>query len=360
MTTVHKFRDLLAGCGVLLAWTAVAIANFYASSSQRVAVRPEVQALKLSRAFQSAAERLRGKTVELVLPADGTGSDGPTPHTELQVVGSGVIVDESGLVLTTRRTVAKGGHLRVRLPDGRLLAVGPIQVDEDSQLATVQIAESGPMQVADLGSAAKLETGDWVVAVGYSGMNEPITKPGIIQGREPVTANGTPDAFAYLTTDAAIHPRIEGAPLVDLQGAVVGLISAAPNPRLSGSTVGFAVPVDASSPWIARQLQPLPESSVQKLGIRVQPVSTDVVKRFNLGPGTGALITKVIPNTPGTEAGLQVGDVVVALGEHRVTSPSDVQVAIRSLPEGLRKPIEIVRDGWRMTMHLRIPKSVSH
>lgn len=97
----------------------------------------------------------------------------------------------------------------------------------------------------------------------------------------------------------------------------------------------------------------LHDAGVRQLGLVVQPLSTVVMDKHKLGNSQGVIVSEVIPNTPGTEAGLRVGDVILVLGNHPVTSVADLDQAVSVLKPGTRKPIEVVRDGFRMTLHLK-------
>lgn len=349
MHSSHK--EKFWGLGAVIAWGVVAVAHFSLSSTPKVVSSSDVDGLRLTRSVQAITDLTRDSVVTFVIssPVNETAASGSTSSD--RIIGCGIIVDDTGTILTTRRVLDSEKLPEVCLRDGRRFPCVDPQRDDRSPLATVRIENAGQLVAARLGHDRQMTKGDVVVALGRIATNELVT--GV--GRITAAANAQKDDAhsAFFETDALSSLRIEGMPLVNLSGTVVGIADAT-DTNTTGKA-GRAIALVSSS-WLREQLTAasLPATN---LGIQVEPVTAEVRARNNLAETSGAVITKLLPNAFGRRTGFQVGDVILMFGDRRVRTPNDLRDAVDSLPADMRRPVEIVRDGWRMTLQLTAPAS---
>lgn len=261
--------------------------------------------------------------------------------------GSGVIIDESGLIITNNHVVAGGGKVTVRLHDGREFVAKDVKTDPSTDIAVVRIEGAKGLKAARLGKSADLQIGDWVLALGQPfGLEDTVTA-GIISAKDrglSITERGT-----FLQTDAAINPGNSGGPLVNLDGEVVGINTAISTQSGGYQGVGFAIPSDTAH-WVAHQLAESGSVKRAYLGVAIQPVTHELAAEFGVDATEGVVVTQVFPDAPAAEAGLKTGDVIVSFGGHAVHSPRELQNLVERLPTGSREKIAIVRDGKPQTL----------
>jgi serine protease DegQ len=257
-------------------------------------------------------------------------------------LGSGVLVDNDGYVVTNNHVVEGANELAVALPDGSIRPTRLIGVDPDSDLALLKIEASGlhPIMFGDLKSMA---VGDVVLAVGNPfGVGQTVTQ-GVISalGRKGIGINPIEN---FIQTDAAINPGNSGGALVDTSGRLIGINSAILSRGGGSEGIGFAIPIDLAQKVIA---------SLKKNGRVARGwlgVSTTAAGRGE----PGALIIAVQKGGPADRAGVQPGDVIVRFGEHAIEQPEDLGGATLELDPGTRVSLEIVRDGKQRTVEVAL------
>jgi len=269
------------------------------------------------------------------------------PHGGVSGVGSGVIIDPSGIILTNNHVV-DGGKVRVRLQDGREFDAADVKTDPKSDLAIVRIKGAGTLTAAKLGNSDEIQVGDWVLALGDPFGLEGTVTAGII------SAKGRPlghTRASFIQTDAAINPGNSGGPLVNLDGEVVGINTAISSHTGGYEGVSFAVASNLAK-WVSQQL--IARGSVRRayLGVVIQSVEQELAKKFGVSASHGALIADVQPDMPAAAAGMQAGDVVVEFDGKPVVSPQDLQMAVDQAPIGQRQTVGLIRDGKRMTLEV--------
>jgi len=261
-------------------------------------------------------------------------------------MGSGVIIDSSGIILTNNHVIDGGGRITVRLHDGREFKATEVKGDPKTDLAIVRI-KAGNLPAARLGDSDKLQVGDWVLALGQPfGLEDTVTA-GIISAKGRGIGDTARDNF--LQTDAAINPGNSGGPLVNLDGEVVGINTAISTSTGSFQGVGFAVPVNLAK-WVATQLTQRGSVERAYLGIGIQPVTHSLANQFHLSRPEGVLVTEVHPNTPASKAGLHSGDVVMEFAGQKVSTPWQLQGLVEVTKIGSPQPMKILREGKPMTL----------
>lgn len=285
-------------------------------------------------------------------------------------LGSGVVIDEAGLILTNDHVVANADKITVTFSDGREVEGVVKAKDRRSDLAVIQVPAEN-LTVAHLGNSDLVRTGNWAVALGNpfgivgSGAGsvgpEPTLTVGVISalGRSlPRTPGVTRDYSGLIQTDAAINPGNSGGPLVNIKGEVVGINVAIFSSSQGYEGIGFAIP----SNKVQRLLQSLKEGrsvSYGWLGVQVQPLSANLAEYFASEPNEGVLIYTVLPDGPADKAGLEPGDVIVSYGSRPIRATPDLIQAVSSTEPGDTVDLEIVREGKHRSVEVRIGDSES-
>jgi serine protease Do len=274
----------------------------------------------------------------------------PTPRRES--MGSGVIIDSTGIVLTNNHVVAGADSVVVHLSDGRQFKADDIKTDEHSDLAVIRIHGAGSLPAAKMGDSDKLRIGDWVMAIGSPFDLPETVSAGIIsgQGRELSSVSRA----KFLQTDAAINPGNSGGPLVNLRGEVVGINTAIATNSGTFNGIGFAIPINLAK-WVTHQL--IEEGAVHRayLGVSISELTPDLAEVLGT-PGTkGVAVTQVVPDSPAAAAGFHEEDVITSFGGHPVANPRDLQELVERTAAGSKHEVDIVRNGKVKTLSV-MPK----
>ena len=266
-------------------------------------------------------------------------------------MGSGVIIDTDGLILTNHHVVKGGGRVVVRLHDGQEFDAVDVRHDPKTDLAIVRIEGAGDLKAAAIGNSDQTEIGDWVLAVGAPfGLKETVTA-GIISAKS--RGIGITDREEFLQTDAAINPGNSGGPLVNLRGQIVGINTAISSTSGGYQGIGFAIPINLAQ-WVGDSL--VQNGHVQRafLGVGIQPLSSSLSNQLGLGTVNGALVTDVRPDSPASKAGLKSGDVIVRFDDRTVDSPRTLQSLVERASLKDAHALSIVRDGKDMTIDVNV------
>lgn len=267
-----------------------------------------------------------------------------------RALGSGVIVDSKGYIVTNRHVVNKADHIRVKLKDDPAGYEGHeakvIGVDEESDLAVIKIDVNKPLPTAKLGNSDGAEVGDWVLAVGSPFGLENTVTAGIIsaKGRSSIVPNRQFQSF--IQTDAAINPGNSGGPLVDMAGEVVGINTAILTGGQGYEGVGFALP----SNLVAKVYNDLigPEHKVMRgsIGVEFQAQPNPAVARV-YGGGSGVTLSNVISGSPAAAAGLKVGDTITSIDGKPITTGDELVNEISNRKPGSKAQLGYLRNGQK-------------
>jgi serine protease Do len=266
-------------------------------------------------------------------------------------VGSGVIVDATGIVLTNNHVVEGADEVTVELADGREFKAKEITTDPDSDLAVVKLADAKDLPTARLGDSDKLDTGDWVIAIGNPFELETTVSAGIISGKGREL--GSIRRAKFLQTDAAINPGNSGGPLVNLQGEVVGINTAIASNSGGYQGIGFAIPINLAK-WVSQQL--IAKGAVERgyLGVSIGPLEKSMATKLGVGDRKGVLVTEVMPGTPAADAGVQELDVIVAFDGQPVDGPRTLQEVVERSTIGQQHKLAVLRDGKTLTLPISV------
>ncbi len=264
-------------------------------------------------------------------------------------MGSGVIIDASGIILTNNHVVAGGGKITVQLHDGREFEAAEVKCDPKTDLAIVRVDGAQSLHAARLGDSDQVEVGDWVLALGQPFGLEGTVTAGIISAKG--RGLGIADRESFLQTDASINPGNSGGPLVNLDGEVIGINTAISSNTGANQGVGFAVPVNLAR-WVAQQL--IQSGTVHRayLGVMIQPVTQQLADQFGVRAKEGVVVSEVLPNSPAAHAGLKPGDVIVTFNGNPVSSPNQLQGYVEQAEIDRPQTVVIKRDGKSMTLNV--------
>ena len=257
-----------------------------------------------------------------------------------QGLGSGVVIDADGDVLTNNHVVEGANQLAVALPDGTLRPANLVGVDPDSDLALLKVDAAGLQPIA-IGDVKTLAVGDVVLALGNPlGVGQTVTQ-GIVSalGRKGIGINPIEN---FIQTDASINPGNSGGALIDVEGNLVGINSAILSRGGGSEGIGFAIPVDLAQK-VAAGLRKNGRVARGWLGVSTGPA-----------PRAGALVVAVQPGGPANRAGIAAGDVIVRFGDRAIEDPEDVAALTLELEPGTNVPIDVQRNGKRQTMDVTL------
>jgi putative serine protease PepD len=268
--------------------------------------------------------------------------------------GSGIVLSADGLVLTNAHVIGSIGDITVVLPDGTRHQAALVGASPDDDLAVIRVPDVDDLVPAELGSSDDLQVGDEVIAIGNA-LNlggEPTVTRGIVSAKDrDLNAEGV-SLEGLIQTDAAINPGNSGGPLVNAAGEVVGMNTAI---VADAQNLGFSIAIDVARP-IIRQLE-AGEGQVTPgqafLGVSsadVADLTEDVRSRFDIEVEEGAFVNEVVPDSAADEAGLQEGDVIIAIDGDEITEASQVREAILDREPGDDIELRIIREGEEQTV----------
>jgi serine protease Do len=270
-------------------------------------------------------------------------------------LGSGVIVDGKGFIVTNRHVVEKADRIRVRLdqdPPGVLHDAKLIGADQETDLAVIKIETDKALPVAKLGNSDGMQVGDWVLAVGSPfGLSETVTA-GIVsaKGRNIVPNR---QFQSFIQTDAAINPGNSGGPLVNMAGEVIGINTAILTDTNAYAGVGFALPSNTVVTVYNQLIGPDHRVARGSIGIEFAAQENPAIARV-YGVNSGVTISNVIAGTPADEAGLQVGDTIVSVDGKSVKNGDELVSDIAGRKPGTKVTLGFVRNGKKKEANVTV------
>jgi serine protease Do len=273
----------------------------------------------------------------------GGGADGGTIRQ--RSLGSGVIVDPKGYIVTNRHVVEKADRIRVKLQDENPASPGHdaklIGMDQETDLAVIKIEVDHPLPAAKLGNSDGMEVGDWVLAIGSPfGLQETVTA-GIVsaKGRNIVPNR---QFQSFIQTDAAINPGNSGGPLVNMAGEVIGINTAILTETSSYAGVGFAMPSNTVTTVYNQLVGPDHRVARGSIGIEFSAQPNPAIAHIY---GSGVTVSNVVSGSPADEAGLKIGDTITSVDGKDVKSGDDLVADIASRKPGSKAKLAFVRNG---------------
>ena len=270
-------------------------------------------------------------------------------------LGSGVIVDsERGLVLTNHHVIANAIQITITMRDGRQVEAEIVGADPKTDIAVLKIPTEN-LTALKTTDSNELKVGDFVVAIGNPfGLGQTVTS-GIISALSR-SGLGIEEYEDFIQTDASINPGNSGGALVNLRGELVGINTAIFSQSGASHGIGFAIPINLAL-RIAEQILETGEVKRGVLGVSIQDISPSLAEAFRLDKKNGALINKVLKDSPADKAGLQPGDVVISIDGKKVRNANDVRNRIGLLPVGEKIQFKLLRDGKEFELVVLVEES---
>jgi Do/DeqQ family serine protease len=264
-------------------------------------------------------------------------------------LGSGVIIDRRGYILTNHHVVEGSQRITVRLATKEELRGKVVGRDPKTDLAVVRVEGDRELPEAVLGDSDRLRVGEWVLAIGNPfGLDHTVTV-GVISatGRSEL---GVASYENFIQTDASINPGNSGGPLLNVKGEIIGINTAI---VASGQGIGFAIPINLAR-RIAQDL--IGKGRVVRgwLGIGLRSLTHDLTRSLGLSPDAGVLVTHVAPKSPAAIVGLRAGDVIAAVGAKEVRTPQEVQRLVAEAAVGSTLPLTILRQQETLKLSIQV------
>jgi serine protease Do len=265
-------------------------------------------------------------------------------------LGSGFIIDASGIVVTNNHVIADASEVTVILTDGQKLKAEIIGKDQKVDVAVLRVKPEKPLKAVKFGDSDKARVGDWVLAVGNPfGLGGSVTA-GIVSARNRNIDSGPYDN--YIQTDASINKGNSGGPLFNMDGEVVGINTAILSPSGGSVGIGFATPANTVQPVI-EQLQKFGETRRGWLGVRIQNIDDAIAENLGLGATRGALVAGVDDKGPSKQV-LKAGDVIVKFDGKPIKESRDLPKLVAATPVGKDIELVIMRGGKELTKTIKL------
>jgi Do/DeqQ family serine protease len=333
-------------------------------------------AVDIQRAFVGVAEHLRPAVVNIatahflrrqrprgVTPSPGTPpslkeyfdqyfGQMPPGERERSGVGSGVIIDEQGHILTNLHVIKGADEITVRFHNKKEVTGKIVGTDATTDLAVIRIPAGEVVVAAKLGDSDRIEVGEWAIAIGSPfGLEQTVTV-GVVSatGRSEV---GIVPNENFIQTDASINPGNSGGPLLNAQGEVIGINTAILS---SGQGIGFAIPINTAQ-RVARSL--IARGRVQRgwLGVTLEPLNDDLARALGAPKGRGAVVKRVLPGGPAEKAGILPNDVILRFGETAVGDLRHLQRLVLDAPVERPVTLRVLRQGKEVAVSVSITEA---
>jgi len=272
-------------------------------------------------------------------------------------LGSGVIVDaKRGLVLTNNHVIANAIQITVTLRDGRQVEAEIVGADPETDIAVLKMTAEN-LTALTTSDSDDLRVGDFVVAIGNPfGLGQTVTS-GIISALSR-SGLGIEEYEDFIQTDASINPGNSGGALVNLKGQLVGINTAIFSQSGASHGIGFAIPINLAL-RIMEQILDTGEVKRGFLGVSIQDISPELAEAFGLTKKSGALINKVLKDSPADKAGLLPGDIVISIDGKKIRNANDVRNRIGLLPVGERIKFKLLRESKEFELTILVDEGTS-
>jgi serine protease Do len=273
------------------------------------------------------------------------------PPRRVNSLGSGFVIDPSGIVVTNNHVIAEADEITVIFTDGRRLKAEVLGKDQKTDLAVLRVKSDKPLKAVKFADSDKVRLGEWVIAIGNPFSLGGTVTAGIVSARNRDINSGPYDN--YIQTDASINRGNSGGPLFNMDGEVVGVNTAIISPSGGSIGIGFAVPSKTAMPVID-QLRHFGETRRGWLGVKIQQVTDEIAESLGIKPARGALIAGVDDKGPAKPAGIEAGDVVVKFDGKDIKEMRDLPRIVADTPVGKDVPVVIIRKGKEQTKTVKL------
>jgi len=273
------------------------------------------------------------------------------PPRRVNSLGSGFIIDATGIVVTNNHVIAEADEITVILNDGTRVKAELMGRDQKTDIALLRIKTDKPLKAVRFGDSDKLRLGEWVIAIGNPFSLGGSVSAGIVSARNRDINSGPYDN--YIQTDAAINRGNSGGPLFNLNGEVVGINTAIISPSGGSIGIGFAVP-SKTALTVIDQLKQYGETRRGWLGVRIQVVTDEIADSLGIKPPRGALVAGVDERGPAKPAGIEPGDVIVRFDGKDIREMRDLPRVVADTPVGKEVAVVVIRKGKEQTLTVKL------
>jgi serine protease Do len=272
------------------------------------------------------------------------------PGPQIASLGSGFVIDPSGLIVTNNHVIANAEQITVTLSDDTALQAQVIGRDAVTDLALLKVEPKNPLPAANWGDSNKARVGDWVLAIGNPfGLGGTVTAGIISATARDIHSSPYDD---YLQTDASINRGNSGGPMFDLAGQVIGINTVIYSPSGGSIGIGFAIPSALAQP-IVDQLKATGKVERGWIGARIQPVTDDIAESVGLDKSRGAMIAAIDPGSPAVQANLQPGDIILSYDGKPIERSRQLPRLVADTPPDKQIKVTIWRDGKEHEVELK-------
>ena len=284
-------------------------------------------------------------------PGAPRGDQSPAPERRMQSLGSGFIVDPSGIVVTNNHVIEGADEITVTLQDNTSLKAKLIGKDESGDIAVLQVKPDKSLPSVQFGDSDQERVGDWVLAIGNPfGLGGTVTA-GIVSARGRNIHQGPYDDF--IQTDAAINRGNSGGPLFNMDGQVIGINTAIYSPSGGSIGIGFSIPANMAKNVVA-QIRDFGHPRRGWLGVRIQQVTPDIAESLGLKEASGALVAGVNDGGPADQAKLRNGDIILKFNGQDVKDMHALPRIVADSEVGKQVPLTVWRDGKELTIQVTL------
>jgi serine protease Do len=281
----------------------------------------------------------------------GQGGRQGQPSQPVTSMGSGFVIESSGLIVTNNHVIQDADTIEVHFQDNTRLPAELLGRDPKTDLAVLRVKTDKPLPTVPFGDSDTARIGEWAMAIGNPfGLGGSVSL-GIISARGRDINSGPYDDF--IQTDAAINKGNSGGPLFNLKGEVIGINTAILSSTGGSVGIGFAVPANLAKNIIA-QLEKFGEVRRGWLGVQIQSVTDDIAESIAMGKARGALISNVVKDGPGEKAGMKAGDIVIEFNGKPVNEVRDLPRLVADSQVGGKSKIKVLRDGKETMLDVEV------
>jgi len=265
-------------------------------------------------------------------------------------LGSGFVISPDGYVLTNSHVVKDADEIVVKLSDRRELLAKVIGTDARTDVALLKV-DAKDLPAVTIGNPNKLQVGEWVLAIGSPFGFEQSVTAGIVsaKGRSLPGGNYVP----FIQTDVAINPGNSGGPLFNMEGKVVGINSQIYSRTGGFMGLSFAIPMDVVMN-VVDQIKATGKAAHGWLGVQIQDVTRELAESFGMKKPQGALVSKVLPDSPAEKAGLQIGDIITEFNGQQIETSGDLPPMVGITPINDKATLKIIRQGETKTLDFKV------
>lgn len=309
-------------------------------------VRPAVVSIAVegkTESGRSSRQRMIPEEFEFFFGPDVFGERGSSR--QFRGEGSGVIINaEKGYVVTNNHVIDKADKITVKLEDGREFKAKLVGADPQSDVALLQLDEPKNLTEIKIADSDKLRVGDFTVAIGNPfGLGQTVTS-GIVSALGRSTGTSDSGYESYIQTDAAVNRGNSGGPLINLQGELIGINTAIISPSGGNAGIAFAIPSNMANNLV-QQIIEFGEVKRGLLGIKGGELNADLAKEFNVDAQRGAFVSEVLADSAAAKAGLQAGDVIIAINGQKISSFAELRAKVATTGAGKEIELTYLRDN---------------